>query len=398
MLKLPTPSGAELVARAADLARALRGRTARAERDSAPNSKTPPPKSPHPETLHPEILDAMTLAGVYRLCVPARFGGYAADAGTVAAVAAELAGADGAASWAAAASWSAAWACAMFPGQAQEDVFSGGDVRMSGTLRPTAMAFETGEGIEVNGRWGQIAGAAHSQWQLIAAMRVGADGRPTHVLALARTSDLKLVDGWDAPGLRGCGGAGIVADHLFVPAHRVLPLRDALRGSASHAPLVPFASVCAAGAALGLARAAREAFAERVTYGRLADTDYESRAAAPTTHLRVADATMKIDEAEFHTRRLAGLLDGKAARGEDWSLAERARARAEAGEVCRLGRLAADTLAAAGDETSVRDDEPLHRIARDLGTLSLHSLTHPATGAELYGRTLCGLPPHTLYV
>ncbi|MEV0829639.1 acyl-CoA dehydrogenase family protein [Nonomuraea rubra] len=383
MLNLPTPSGAELVARAADLGRALRGRAAWAERNGAP---------------HAETVEAMTLAGVFRLCVPARFGGYEADAATVAAVAAELARADGAAAWAAAASWSAAWAGTMFPGQAQEDVFRGADVRMCGTLRPTAMAFETGDGIEINGRWGQIAGAAHSQWQLIAAMRVGADGRPTHVLALVRTSDLRLVDGWDAPGLRGCGGAGTVADHVFVPAHRVLPLRDALRGAAPRAPLVPFASVCAAGTAVGLARAAREAFSERVTYGRLADTDYESRAAAPMTHLQVADATMKIDEAEFHTRRLAGLVDGKAARSEPWSLAERARARAEAGEVCRLARQAADTLAAAGDETSIRDDEPLHRIARDLATMSLHSLTHPATGAELYGRTLCGLPPHTLYV
>ena len=48
-------------------------------------------------------------------------------------------------------------------------------------------------------------------------------------------------------------------------------------------------------------------------------------------HLHVAQALMKIDEAEFHARRLSGLVDGKSADSTEWKLEERALARADMG-------------------------------------------------------------------
>nr|BFE84724.1 hypothetical protein GCM10020093_073250 [Planobispora longispora] len=147
---------------------------------------------------------------------------------------------------------------------------------------------------------------------------------------------------------------------------------------------------------LGLANAAKETFFERLPDRKITYTHYDSQAAAPITHLQVADAVMKIDEAAFHAHRLTDLVDGKGA--EPWTLEERVRARAELGAVCRLGKEAVDILASASGGSSIYSDVPIQRIARDIGAVNMHALMNPNTNAELYGRVLCGQEPGTLYL
>jgi hypothetical protein len=59
---------------------------------------------------------------------------------------------------------------------------------------------------------------------------------------------------------------------------------------------------------------------QKITY-----TDYAHQHEAPVTQLRVAEAMMKIDEAQFHTDRVTRTVDTKCATGEPWTMAERAR-------------------------------------------------------------------------
>jgi len=114
--------------------------------------------------------------------------------------------------------------------------------------------------------------------------------------------------------------------------------------------------------------------------------------------LQVAEAAMKIDEAEFHAHRLATLVDTKGVENAPWTLEERARARADMGAVCRLGKEAVDIYALASGGSSVYSNQPIQRIARDVQAVNLHALMHPNTNAELYGRILCGQEPDTLYL
>ncbi|XVQ84316.1 acyl-CoA dehydrogenase family protein [Microbispora siamensis] len=358
--------------------------------------------------LHEETIDALADTGVFKLRTPARFGGYEADTRTLVDVAATLGQADGSAAWTAAVYWIPTWMTGMFPDHVQEEVFATPNVRVCGTLSPSAVAAPTDGGVIVNGRWGFISGAWHSQWQEIVAVQTAPEGPPTPILALVPMSDLQIVDDWDTSGLRGTGSVSTVAKDLFVPAERVLPLGTVLEGrsasranagsSIHHAPLLPVASVSSVGSVLGLARGAMETFLERLPNRKITYTGYESQAAAPRTHLQVAEARMLIDEAEFHAHRLAGTVDGKAERKEPWSVPERVRARAEMGRVVQLGRTAVDILARAGGGSSIYSDVPIQRIARDIAAVSLHALMLPDTNAELYGRILCGLEPDTLYI
>jgi alkylation response protein AidB-like acyl-CoA dehydrogenase len=287
-------------------------------------------------------------------------------------------------------------------------VFSTPDVRVCGTLSPSAMAAPADGGVVVNGRWGFISGARHSQWQEIIAMSPLPDGGMQPVMALVPMSQLTIVDDWHTCGLAGTGSVSTVAQEVFIPRERVLPLgavlqeRYASRANAGspmfRAPLLPVASASSVGTVLGLAAAAMEAFLERLPDRKITYTAYESQREAPLTHLEVAEAAFKADEAGFHARRLADLVDAKAAAGEAWTLQDRALARACLGRACRLGREAADVLGDASGGSSIYRDVPIQRIQRDVQAITKHALMHPSTNQELYGRVLCGLEPNTLYI
>jgi alkylation response protein AidB-like acyl-CoA dehydrogenase len=297
----------------------------------------------------------------------------------------------------------------MFPDEVQDEVYSSPDVRVCGTLSPSGAAVPAPGGVVVNGQWGFISGALHSQWQEVIAMAPTPDGAGMWpVMALVPMSELEIVDDWFAAGLKGSGSVTTIAKDVFIPEERVLPLPAVLaeqyasRANADspvwRAPLLGVAAGSSVGTVLGLARGALETFLERLPDRKITYTDYASQRAAPLTHLQVADAAMKIDEAEFHAFRVTTLLDQKGISGESWKIEERARTRGDVGAVCQLGKAAIDILASASGGSSNYTDVPIQRIARDIQAANLHALMLPTTNLELYGRVLCGLEPNSAYI
>ncbi len=393
MLTTDVPTREQLVRRASELVPVLRKNGAWAEEN---------------RRIHEESIEALADAGVFKLRVPVRYGGYEADTRTLVDVASELGRADGSTSWVASVYWIPTWMTCLFPDQVQDEVFATPDVRICGTLSPTAMAAPVDGGIVVNGKWSFISGALHSHWQVVVAVLVGGGGEPAPIMAVVPITDLQIADDWYTAGLKGTGSVSTIAQDVFIPSERVLHLGAVLQGQYSsvanaaspiyRAPLLPVASASSVGTVVGLARAAKETFLERLPERKISYTAYTSQAEAPLTHLQVADGAMKIDEAEFHAHRLSSLVDSKGVDGSPWTLEERARARADMGAVCRLAKEAVDIFATASGGSSIYSNVPIQRISRDVQAANLHALMHPDTNAELYGRVLCGLEPNTLYI
>ena len=356
--------------------------------------------------MHEDSVSALSEAGVFRMRVPVRLGGYESSARDMVDVASALARVDGALAWTAAVYWIPTWMVGLFPDEVQREVFATPDVRVCGTLSPGGTAAPAEGGIVVDGRWGFISGAPHSHWQEIIAVRPGQDGEPEPVVALVPTSELTVVDDWHTSGLRGTGSVSTVAEGLFVPRERVLPLGAVLGGGGSEPsasgihrnPLLPVACASSVGTALGLAEAALAEFLDALPDRKITYTDYGSQDRAPLTHHQVAHAANKIDQARFHAYRLASAVDDKAEVNAPWTEEERVRARADLGAACLLAREAVDIVAGASGGSSIYLDRPVQRIARDIRALTLHALMNPDTNAELYGRSLCGQPPNTLYL
>jgi alkylation response protein AidB-like acyl-CoA dehydrogenase len=358
--------------------------------------------------LHDETIEALTRVGLFRLRTPKRYGGYESDTRTLVEMLAEIGQGDGSTAWV---SWVLAgntWLVGKFPKAVQDEVFATPDVRVSGTLSPRGKLERRGDGFVLNGNWHFHSGSLHSHWSLMAALITSPEGRPAPMVALVPTAQLEVIDDWETAGLRGTGSVSTVARELFVPDERVLSVIPLLQGqptsspnseaSIYRTPMVPTIAAAASGVLLGLAKAAMKNFFQRLPERGIAYTGYSKQAEAPITHLQVAEAAMKIDEAEFHAYRGADLVDAKATSGDDWTTEERVRVRLDTGMVARLAKEAIDILNTASGGSSIYSHVPMQRIERDIQAANLQGMMHPNTNLELYGRILCGLEPDTVNI
>ena len=152
------------------------------------------------------------------------------------------------------------------------------------------------------------------------------------------------------------------------------------------------------GKMVGLAKSAQEAFFERLTDRPIAHTTYTRQAEAPVVHLQVAEAAMKIEEAESHSRQLAAMVDGKNEADESWTTRERAYCRVVVGRVAQLSLEAVNIFNMASGASGIYMNMPIQRIQRDIQAINIHAVNLPSKNLELYGRILCGQEPNTFFI
>ncbi|HEY7446373.1 MAG TPA: acyl-CoA dehydrogenase family protein [Vicinamibacterales bacterium] len=379
-------SRAELVQRVAALVPMLRKNAAAAEAA---------------RRVSEESYDALSQAGVFRMMAPKRFGGDEADFQTQCDVLAEVGRGCPSTSWVATIFSAMGWLTGVFPDEAQEEIFADRDPRISGVFSPTGTAVRKGGGLVVNGRWPFNTGGHGARWTVLNAVLGEGAGIPTCVLV--KSHELKRLDDWHASGMAATGSDTIVAENVFVPPHRSLPLPDMIeaRYPARHNadnpyfnyPTAAVLTVNAGGTPLGIARGAWEAFFERLPGRGITYTTYTNKAEAPVTHLQLGEASLKIESSDAHVRRAAALLDQHS--GGPMSMESRVKARAHIAYATGLAREAVDMLFYASGASSIQSEVPIQRFQRDIQALANHAIMHPQTSFELYGRVLCGLPPNS---
>ena len=346
--------------------------------------------------------DALSQAGIFSMTAPKRYGGAEADFQTQCDVLAQLARGCPSTSWVATIFSAMSWLVGTFPDGAQEEIFADRDPRISGVFSPTGTAVPKDGGVAVSGRWGFNTGCHGARWTVLnAVVGAGADAIPTCVIA--RSDELTIVDDWYATGMSATGSNTIVAENVFVPAHRCLPLPDMLEArfpprhnagsSYFNYPLAPVLTVNAGGTPLGMAQGALAEFRARLPGRGIAYTFYTNKAEAPVTHLQLADAALTLESADAHVRRAAALLDEHT--GGPMSIDSRVKSRAHIAYAMGLARQSVDTLFYASGASSVQSHIPIQRFQRDVQALANHAILHTQTALELYGRVLCGLEPNT---
>ncbi|MGW2378787.1 flavin-dependent monooxygenase [Streptomyces sp. NPDC001658] len=355
-----------------------------------------------------EVVAALSKAGVHRMNVPRRYGGYQSRPHTQADVLAELAAGCGSTAFTAAIQAGCAFIASLFPDEAQDEIFTGPDARVGGTLIPDATAVATDDGYVVNGTSGFATGCRHADWHLLTARVESADGPPEVLWTAVPMAELEILDDWQVSGLAGSGSNSVVARDVLVPGHRVLPVGPLLAGefpSKANAddpfyrmPVLLLFCVWTAPNALGLARSALAEFRERIHRRGITYSSHTRQHEAAVTHLQAAEAAMKLSCAELLTDEFVTLIESRATTGAPYTPEERTRVRAQAGYATRLCKEAVDLLASASGATSLHLDVPVQRTLRDLHALTLHSFVNPTTNLELYGRALSGLDAGTPFI
>jgi 3-hydroxy-9,10-secoandrosta-1,3,5(10)-triene-9,17-dione monooxygenase len=248
-------------------------------------------------------------AGLFRALQPRRYGGYELDPATFYQAVMEVGAICGSSAWILGVIGVHNWHLAIFPPQAQEEVW-GEDtsVQLSTSLAPTGTVQRVDGGFRLSGRWSFSSGCDFCQWAVLGGIVPPVEeGQPPDArVFLVPRSDYAIDDNWHVMGLCATGSKDIVVDDAFVPEYRTHSYQDAFHllhpGTAiNDAPLyrLPFGLVFANGItapAIGAALGALEAFREQ-SLKRINLRDQSRVAEDPFTQYRLAEAAAAIGAA-----------------------------------------------------------------------------------------------------
>jgi 3-hydroxy-9,10-secoandrosta-1,3,5(10)-triene-9,17-dione monooxygenase len=356
-------------------------------------------KSELDRRAHNENIDAIKEAGLFRLMVPKRFGGFQSTVRAHLDVTAALAESCAGTAWVTALTNVCAWFVGLYPARAQEDVFGANpDARVAGVFTPSKDSRRVEGGLMVSGKWYWSSGSLHADWVTVGVMEHDSNGAFVgQYLALIPRTDITIEDTWFTVGMRASGSNCVVAKEVFVPDHRLLDINAAVNSdyptefkdeAEYRGPFLPVAALVLVGAQLGMGRAALKYVIEKAPQRAIAYTTFERQTSSVMFQAQIAQAALKIDTAHLHAFRAAADIDEAARRGEKLDYVTRARVRADCGVVVTYITDALNILVSAHGAGTFAESSPLQRIWRDSNTAARHAIVLPAVGIEVYGKAL----------
>ncbi|MFF5369736.1 acyl-CoA dehydrogenase family protein [Streptomyces sp. NPDC013187] len=354
-----------------------------------------------------ESIELLEKAGVFGIAVPERFGGTNLPAAEQLAVLQEVAKACGSTGWVTAVWVTTAWMASLYPDKAQEEIFAGGQVRVSGGFTPSGTLVPTEGGYLLTGEWRFNSGVRAADWNVCSALVQHGDGRVEDLYPLVPTSDLVIGDDWDVFGAAGTGSVTSSADGVFVPAHRVVGAEayEAATGDRWNADLkgrnyhlLSYVLTQCTAVYTGLARAALDVFVEKLPGKGIAYSNWAEQIRHPHIHHQVAVAANKIAATEGLQRSLVELVQERADQGRRLTVAEKATIRGQIAYVVQTAKEAVDILYTLSPASVIVRSGDLQRIERDILALSVHGLFAPLASLEVQGRLLLGLEPDNDYL
>lgn len=350
-----------------------------------------------------ENIQAIADAGLFRITVPRRYGGYEVPIRTKLEVSAALAEGCGSTAWVATLINVCNWFASLYPQKAQDEVFGADpNARVAGVFAPSARTRRVDGGLIVTGKWYYASGSLHATWGLVGLPVVNEAGEQVDQgLALIPMEQLSIEDTWYVTGMKGTGSNAMVANDVFVPDYRILSVPRTLQGdypterkheeALYRAAFAPVAVLVLVGPQLGMGRAALQYVIEKAPQRAIAYTSFQKQPDSVAFQLQVAEAAVKIDTAHLLAYRAADDIDEAAAQGVYPDYTRRARIRAYSGAAIRHITHAIDILLSAHGAGSFAQSSPLQRIWRDSNTAARHAVILPIVSDEVYGKALLGV-------
>jgi 3-hydroxy-9,10-secoandrosta-1,3,5(10)-triene-9,17-dione monooxygenase len=359
--------------------------------------------------LPPETELDLQEAGLFRILQPRRVGGLELDYVALVDCADLLARADASVAWNVANLASHHWMLAMFDRRAQDAVW-GSDPKpqiASSFIFPAGRARRVAGGYELHGSWPLSSGVASCQWNMLASVVASddeADGVEYRIFLVPK-SDYRILDTWNAAGLRGTGSNDVEVREAYVPEEMTVGVHDLAGGptpgsrvnpNALYAlPVFSLFPFVLSGVALGNAQACLDDYIESAqhrasTYNRAKLSDLQS------TQIKIAEASAKIDAARMIMRSSCLQAMDDARRGYIPDMVTKSRYRRDGAYSVNLCTEAVSMLFAASGARGLFTTGVLQRRFRDAHAINSHIAFNFDAAGTSYGRVVLGLPSDNL--
>jgi len=346
--------------------------------------------------LPPESAREMLEAGLARILMPPRFGGYGLGFDAWFDVVQAISKADASHGWCAGLIIHHAHLVAQFPAEAQQAVWAAGpDVAVAASFMPTTQVARVPGGYRVSGENSAFAsGVGHSAWVIVGGFARENDA-PEWLFFLIPPGEYAVRDTWFTNAMRGTGSNTIVTANVFVPDGRVLRLSDLRDGKGPggainespifHTPFFYYAPIGFVAPMLGAAQGAYEHFRDWTKTRKAARG--EAVAEKVSVQVRMARAAADLDAAELLLRRAVDLSGTPQA----FSPTLLARSVRDFARVAELTVGAADTLIALSGTAGFASAHPIQRAWRDVHFAAMHISINAETNLAHFGRIELGL-------
>lgn len=359
--------------------------------------------------LPPETERDLHDSGLFRIVQPKRVGGSEFDYIALVDCADALGRGDASAAWNFANLASHHWLLGMFDSRAQDLVWNkdANVLIASSFIFPAGRARKVDGGYVLRGSWPFSSGVDSSEWNMLASVvwsEDDADGIEYRIFLLNK-SDYKILDTWNATGLRGTGSNDVEVADAFVPEAMTVAVSDlaggptpgsAVNPNALYAlPVFSLFPYVLSGVALGNAQACLDDYIEVArhrasTYNRAKIGDLQS------TQIKIAEASAKIDAARLIMRSTCIEAMAEARRGQVPDIAAKTRLRRDGAFCVNLCTEAVSLLFSASGARGLYTAGALQRQFRDAHAINSHLAFNFDAAGTNYGRVALGLPSENL--
>lgn len=364
--------------------------------------------------LAPQTLKAVSDAGVFKLTLPAEYGGTALGARDIAEIIAALGSGDAAAGWLAVVATATRNSLA-FPERTVNEVFrdavtwEGPIIVGASLLSPVVgKARKVDGGWMISGKWTFGSGSKHAAWATVGVEYTTEDGQVHRAMALLPREEFRILDDWQVMGLMGTSSNSIttIGEEHFVPEHRVFDMAgmpqmmDAVRGRYEGLGfkfgifgLMLLVPVTFAALALGMAEGCLECFAEQARRRKPFNLPYPTIADIPSVQVTAGKARAAINVARTTIYGYADELDRRALRGEDFTPPDEPVVTMDLIYAITMLAQTIESLQVALGSSTASLQNPIQRFVRDVRVLTTHGALRLDPTAEINGREILGIEP-----
>jgi 3-hydroxy-9,10-secoandrosta-1,3,5(10)-triene-9,17-dione monooxygenase len=350
-------------------------------------------------TIPREMIDALLSAGITRILLPPRFGGYGLGLDTWFEVVREIGKADASHAWCASLMIHHPHYISQFPEDAQQAVWADGpDVPIAASILPSARVTPIEGGYRISGEFPFASGINHSRWVIVGGIDESG-AHPEWTFFLIGPGDFKVIDTWFTGAMQATGSNTAVCEDVFVPKTHTVRLSDLREGKAPggslhenpiyRAPFISYAPLTFVTPMLGAALGAYEIFRDWTKTRR--GTGGAVIAEIPSIQVRLGRVAADLDIAELLLRRAVET----AQTSTPPSLSLRARTMRDCARSAELCISAIDALIVMSGTAGFAASHPIQRAWRDIHFAAMHVSLNPEQNFAHFGRTELDLPRQT---